>query len=327
MNIWLMNMDKGHLNGVIFLDLKKACDCVNHDILLKKLILYGCRGNTLHWFRFYLTNRIQMCKIAQTLSQPCYIKCGLPQGSNLGPLLFLIHINDLPNCLSSLAASMFADDTNLTENGKCVEDIQDHLNADLKKVHHRWLLTNKLTLNKEKTEYMIIGSRQRLVKSNTDPTITIGGANIKRVKQTKTLGIIVDEHLSWKNQLSNIIAKVTKGIGMLRRMKAFVLKSTLITIFKALILPHFDYCSLVWDNCSKYLLDKLQKMQNRAARVITGRSYDISSSTVLRGLNWQPLANCSSCAKQKITNFRNAWPTCLKLLIIQIIIFEGVKWI
>ena len=185
---------------------------------------------------------------------------------------------------------MFADDTNLTTNGKRVEDIQEHLNTDLEKVH-RWLLANKLTLHKEKTEYMIIGSRQRLVESNTDLTITMGGANIERVKHTKTSGIVVDEYLSWKNQISNIIAKVTKGIVMLRRMKVFVLRSTLITIYNLLILPHFDYCSFVWDNCSKYLLDKLQKMQNRAARVITGRPYDINSSTVLRELDWQPLAN------------------------------------
>ena len=209
-NKWLINIDKGHFNGVIFLDLKKAFDCVNYEILLKKLMLYGCKGNTLHRFRSYLTNQIQMCKIGQTLSQSCYIKCGIPQGSNLGPLFFLIYMNDLPNCLSFSTTSMFVDDTNLTTNGKYVEDIQEHLNTDLEKVR-QWFLANKLTLNKEKIEYMIIGSRQRLVKTNTNPTITLGEANIKQLKQTKTLGFIVDERLSWKNQISNIIAKVTSS--------------------------------------------------------------------------------------------------------------------
>ena len=107
-------MDKGLLNGIIFLDLKKAFDCVNHDILIKKLSHIGCRGTTLNWFKSYLTNRKQTCKVNQTTSKCRTIRCGVPQGSDLGPILFLIYINDLPNCLKTTTASMFADDTNLT---------------------------------------------------------------------------------------------------------------------------------------------------------------------------------------------------------------------
>lgn len=136
------------------------------------------------------------------------------QGSNLGPLLFLIYINNLANCLSSSTASMFADDTNLTTNGKRVEDMQEDLNTDLEKVH-RWLLANKLTLNKEKNEYMIIGSRQRLVKSNTDLTITIGGANIERVKHTNFQGIFMEKsnkHYNCKSYERYRYVKANEGV-------------------------------------------------------------------------------------------------------------------
>ena len=114
-NKWLINiLDRsGYLNEVIFLDLKKTLDCVDHEILLKKLIFYGCNGLTLDWFPSYLTNRTQMYKIAQTVSSPAVITCGVSQGYNLGHLLFLIYVNDLPNCLSFSNASLFADDTNL----------------------------------------------------------------------------------------------------------------------------------------------------------------------------------------------------------------------
>ena len=137
------------------------------------------------WFKSYLTNRTQMCKIGQTRLQQHTIRCGVPQGSNLGPLLFLLYINDLPNCLSYTSANMFVDDTNITTKGSNVEDIQTRLNDDLEQIH-QWLLANKLILNKDKTEYMVIGSRQRLSKIETDPVIELGETKIKRVKYSKT---------------------------------------------------------------------------------------------------------------------------------------------
>ena len=127
---------------------------------------------------------------------------------------------------------------------------------------------------------MIISSRQRLAKIDDDPKISLDGIDIKRVKQAKTLGIVIDEKLLWKNQIDEITTKVSRGIGMLRRMKAYVPQDILRTVYSALIMPHFDYCSLVWDNCSKYILEKLQKLQNRAARVITGKSHETRSSEI-----------------------------------------------
>ena len=110
-----------------------------------------------------------------------------------------------------------------------------------------------------------------------------------RVHKSKTLGVIIDEHFLWNHQIQNTVTKASKGIGMMRRIKQFVPKSTLVKIYNAIVLSHFDYCSLVWDNCCDYLKNRLQKLQNRAARIITGKTYEVSSEDVLKELDWQPL--------------------------------------
>ena len=176
---------------------------------------------------------------------------------------------------------MFADDTNISTNGKTNDELQERINVDLENVH-QWLLANKLTLNKDKTEYMIIGSRQRISNLVTDPKIELGESVIKRVHKSKTLGVIIDEHLLWNHQIQNTVTKASKGIGMMRRIKQFVPKSTLVKIYNAIVLSHFDYCSLVWDNCCDYLKNRLQKLQNRAARIITAKTYEVSSEDVLK---------------------------------------------
>ena len=125
----------------------------------------------------------------------------------------------MPDLQSS--ASMFADDTNISTNGKTNDELQERINVDLENVH-QWLLANKLTLNKDKTEYMIIGSIQRISNLVRDPKIKLGESVIKRVHKTKTLGVIIYEHLLWNHQIQNTVTKASKGIGMMRRIKQFV---------------------------------------------------------------------------------------------------------
>ena len=132
---------------------------------------------------------------------------------------------------------MFADDTNISTQGTTEYEIQERLNADLENVY-QWLVANKLTLSKQKTEYMIIGSRQRISHITTDPKIELGESVIKRVNKSKTLGIIIDEHLSWSDQIQNVVTKVSKGIGMLRRIRQFVPKSTLLRRYNTMALLH-----------------------------------------------------------------------------------------
>ena len=150
---WAFDIDRGNVNAVVFLDLKKAFDTVEHDILLSKIDLYGIQGIALDWFRSYLTNRTLRCVVNGSLSRICSLKCRVPQGTILGPLLFVIYVNDLPS-LASCQPRMYADDTHITYADVDVNSIQLNLNHDLGNLN-KWLISNKLTLNTAKTEFML----------------------------------------------------------------------------------------------------------------------------------------------------------------------------
>ena len=238
------NIDIGELNGVIFLDLRKAFDTIDHQIMLKKLRCYGIAGTAHNWFSSYLSNRSQYCQVDGNLSQPSSVLGGIPQGSILGPLLFLLYTNDLPNCLSDTKCNIFADDTQLDRSSSDVNIVTNALNNDLKNVSD-WLSTNKLSLNTEKTEYMIIGSHQRLRSIETEPAIYLGANKIKRVKSTKSLGLMLDETLSWNEQINALSNKVNKSLNVIKRLREFVDLETLLIAYKTLVQPYFEYCSQV----------------------------------------------------------------------------------
>ena len=285
---YLANMDKGLINGVVFIDFKKAFDTVDHTILLAKLERYGIRETPLKWFRSYLHQRKQVCKINNAVSNAVHINCGVPQGSNLGPLLFNLYINDLPNCLQTTSASMFADDTNLSCKGQTSEDIECKLNCDLDNIQ-KWLISNKLTLNRTKTEYMLIGSSQRLDKIIKSPKILFGEHEIKRVREKTVLGLIIDDQLKWNKHNDEQCKKISKSIALLRKARDFVSQEELVKIYNSLVLPHFNYCSTIWNDNNKSHIDKLSKLQKRAARIITSSDYSIRSSQVFKTLEWHPI--------------------------------------
>ena len=276
------------VNAVVFLDLKKAFDTVDHSILLSKLFEYGIPGVAYEWFRSYLDNRNQQCFVNGSLSNSQILTCGIPQGTILGPLLFILYINDLPNCLSNSVARMYADDTHLTFASNNIETINDVMNLDLSNVN-TWLTANKLTLNSSKTEFMLIGSRQRLVTYDTSPKLFIGGDIIQQVSSVKSLGVHIDENLSWTIHIEKIAKKIASGIGAIKRCRPFVNLTILETVFNALVQPYFNYCSDVWGHCNKSLSNKLQKLQNRAARILTFSSYDSSADPLFERLNWKRL--------------------------------------
>ena len=285
---WAFNIDKGNVNAVIFLDLKKAFDTVDHSILLSKLKAYGVGSNSFNWFKSYLDNRMQKCFVNGSLSDSQPLTCGIPQGTILGPLLFLLYINDLPNCLANAHPRMYADDTHLTFASNDVAHLEENMNDDLDKITE-WLAANNLTLNSSKTEFMLIGSRQRLNTFNRLPSFTIDGNSIKQVEFTKSLGVYIDENLTWNTHIRHISKKIASCIGTLKRSRSFVPFETLLCIYNTLVQPHFDYCSVVWGNCNKSLSIKLQKLQNRAARILTSSSYDANADDLFVKLGWQKL--------------------------------------
>lgn len=285
---WYTNMDQGKLNSVVFLDLSKAFDTVNHSILLKKLSHYGLHTETVKWFNSYLTDRNQQCLVNGHLSSPKIIKCGVPQGSILGPLLFLIYINDLPNCLKHSNARMFADDTNITTTSKSITKLIQFVNSDLNNISE-WLLANKLSLNVTKTEQMFIASDDSLNKISDSAIIYLGNKQLKRVRKSKSLGICIDERLSWTDHIDSVSKKVSSAIGGLRQVRSFIDRETAITIYNSLIQPLFDYCDIVWDTIGVTLALRLQKLNNRAGRTITQLSYDIRSSDIRSQLGWSTL--------------------------------------
>ena len=192
-NSWSVNIDNGLINEVVFIDLKKAFDTIDHQIILQKLENDGIDHNSLKWFESYLTGRTQKCKVNDRLSGSTSVTCGIPQGSNLGPLLFLIYINDLPNCLHHATPRMFADDTNVSFAADSLEELQSVINSELERLKS-WLITNKLSLNIAKTEFMTIGSRQRI--NATQGSITINSFSARPYKRrTCTVYGFADSYL------------------------------------------------------------------------------------------------------------------------------------
>ena len=288
-NDWYVNTDRKNVNGVIFLDLKKAFDTVNHEILLKKLEYFGFDYTSIAFFHSYLSNRKQQCNVNGASSELLNISCGVPRGTILGPLLFLMYINDFPNCLESCTARLYADDTSLTISGAQFCDIEGLMNIDLRHVL-TWLTVNKLSLNILTSEFTIKGSRHKNASLEGTIDLSVNGISSSRVEHTKCLGVHIDENLTWAEHVNNLTKKVVCNISVLRKISSAVTLDNRLTVYRSIIEPYFKFCSLVWDSIGDTLSKKLQTLQNRAARIITGLPYSVRSARILELLGWSSLA-------------------------------------
>ena len=265
---WLNAMDNGKMIGVVLVDFKKAFDLVDHKILLSKLKLYGIDNEALMWFNTYLAHRQQQVSLNDNKSDFETVTFGVPQGSILGPLLFLLFINDLPLYINNVSADLYADDTTLYDVQNSIEMIEHNLQIGLNQLHI-WCKYNGMVLNSAKTKVMLITTsqkRHRLPSINLN--LNYSEESLKVVSNDKILGVFVDDNLVWSDHVRHVCKKISSYIWLLSKIKYFLSLEHRVQFYKSYIQLHIDFCSIVWANSSESNKMKILKMQKRACRVI-----------------------------------------------------------
>ena len=275
-------LDNNNFACGIFIDLKKAFDTVDHNILLSKLEHYGIRGVANNWFSSYLSNRQQHVSIEGFNSSKLSVNIGVPQGSVLGPLLFLIYLNDLHKSIIHSSVHHFADDTNLLLVDKSPKTISKKLNADLRKLCN-WLKANKIALNVAKTELIIF--RHPNKKLLYDLVIKLDGKRLQPVHSIKYLGLQIDETLSFQKHLTSLSRKLSRSNSMLAKIRHFVPPDTLKSIYHSIFASHMSYGCIVWGQKGNPNCHKIYSLQNSALRLISFSDFRARTNLIYQNLN------------------------------------------
>jgi hypothetical protein len=266
----------------IFLDLQKAFDTVNHTILLDKIYHYGIRGVAYDWIKNYLSQRKQYVTINGCKSSIRNIEYGVPQGSVLGPLLFLLYINDISSIDPDI--KLFADDTNIFLHNKCLTTLFSDANQCLDKLN-TWFRANKLSLNIEKTQYCIFKKQKNKLLDCTHLKLTINNTVIERVNSSKYLGITIDDQLSFKEHIHTVVNKIKQFCGIFYKLRTKLPKNCLKQLYFALIHSHINYGIEIYANTLPTNLDPLIKINNKILRIMQFKPYRTHVSHLYKSFN------------------------------------------
>lgn len=305
-------IDNKRISVGVFLDLSKAFDTIDHRILFMKLSHYGIRGTGLDWIRSYLSNRKQFTNCLHTDSDCMNVVCGVPQGSILGPLLFIIYVNDICHVSDNCTIISFADDTNIFFSGLDPVEMRARVCHVLDEFH-AWFSANKLSLNVGKTKYVVFNEgRNRNILSD----IQMHGSSLKKVCFTTFLGVTIDSGLTWRHHINTISTNISRGVGILSKLKHYLPKHILRSLYFTLIYPHLTYCITVWSGTAAYNIKKLFVLQKRAIRHISSADYNDHTSKLFASLKLLKLpdlvkVHLATFAYRSINGYNP--PTCKNL--------------
>ena len=272
----------------LLIDLSKTFDSINHGLLLRKLEAYGIHGKDLCWFSNYLTGREQRVSMNGTFSNWSPVSMGVPQGSILGPLLFLLFVNDLPKTVIDCTINLYADDTAIYHADKDPVKVQNAVNSDLDRIVE-WTKSNKLQINIMKTQAMTL-CRRAAKKQADEIAIRLEGSIIPKLHSVKYLGVTIDENLSWKLHIASVRKKALSAIiTTIKRGCSYLPTATKKLLYNALVLPHFDYCSTVWHPCNEKLRQSIESVQNYSMRIILNKPPRTPSAPLREQLKWTTL--------------------------------------
>lgn len=268
----------------VFCDISKAFDRVWHKGLITKLGAYGFKGEFLHWINNYLFNRKQQVLISNNRSNFSNINAGVPQGSVLGPLLFLIYINDIADDLESLAR-LFADDTSMAHSSSNLTEIEDTLNRDLARINE-WSKMWLTTFNPSKTEVLFISNTENA----NSISLQFDGTILQPVDSHRHLGVIFSSNAKWQTHINAIFDSCMKKVNVMRKFKYILNKHVLLRIYKCFILPVLEYACEVWDGCTEIDKQRLESVQLEAARISSGLPIYASKESIYFETDLVPLA-------------------------------------